>query len=666
MGGTNSYTWSLLSGSLPVGLTLNPATGAVTGTPTTGGTSNFTLEATDGAGGTGTQAESVHVASAPAITSPALSGGEVGVAYAGAPSVGGGTTPYTWSLTSGSLPAGLTLDTATGAVTGTPTASGTSTFTLESTDADGQQATQSESVTIASDPSIATTAFPHGETGVSYASTPAVSGGTAPDTWSLSSGSLPAGLILNTATGAITGTPTTGVTSPFTLEVTDADGQHAIRAESISVAEVLTLTSGSLVDGEVGVPYAVTPTVQFGLGPFAWSVTGGGLPTGLTLDPATGAVSGTPTASGTYHFTLIVTDSGQVSSTQVEAVTIAAAPTAMGGGTLNADVGVAVGDQLSTRGGTGPYVWSVASGTMPPGVVLSPTGSISGVPADPGTFTVNVMVTDSWGRVATEPLTVVVTPTSLNSRRMASTPDGSGYWLTTSEGAVTAFGDAHSYGSMAAQHLNQPIVGITATPDGEGYWLVASDGGIFAFGDARYLGSEGGYHLNRPVVGMADTPDGAGYWLVASDGGVFTFGDAGFFGSTGSWHLNQPVVGMAATPDGHGYWLVASDGGVFTFGDAGFFGSTGSWHLNQPVVGMAAASDGHGYWLVASDGGVFAFGDAPFDGSQAGHPLNSPVDSIEATQDGHGYWLVAGDGGVFAFGGATFMGSLPEGPTHSP
>ena len=124
--------------------------------------------------------------------------------------------------------------------------------------------------------------------------------------------------------------------------------------------------------------------MQFGLGPFAWSVTGGGLPAGLTLDPATGAVTGTPTASGTFHFTLIVTDSGQESRTQAETVTIAAAPTAMGGGTLNADVGVAVGDQLSTHGGTGPYVWSVASGTMPPGVVLSATGSISGVPADPG------------------------------------------------------------------------------------------------------------------------------------------------------------------------------------------------------------------------------------------------------------------------------------------
>jgi len=444
--------------------------------------------------------------------------------------------------------------------------------------------------------------------------------------------------------------------------VTDANAKAATQAESIDVIAVPLISSPVMADGEVGVPYAVHPTLEYGTGPYAWSVTGGSLPGGLTINPSTGAVTGTPTASGTFHFVLTVTDAGGETATQTESVTIAAAPTAMGGGTLDGDVGVAIGDQLSAHGGTGPFVWTVASGVMPPGVALSPTGTISGVPADAGTFVVDVMVTDSWGRDSAEALTLVVVPTSLNSRRMASTPDGKGYWIAAADGTVSAFGDAHPYGSMADKHLNQPIVGIADTPDGGGYWMVATDGGVFAFGDAPYLGSEGGHHLNQPIVGMAATPDGKGYWLVASDGGVFTFGDAGFFGSTGSWHLNQPVVGMAATPDGHGYWLVASDGGVFAFGEAPYLGSEGGHHLNQPVVGMAAAPDGHGYWLAASDGGVFAFGDAPYDGSQAGHRLNAPVNSIEATQNGQGYWLVASDGGVFTFGTAAFVGSVPEAP----
>ena len=240
---------------------------------------------------------------------------------------------------------------------------------------------------------------------------------------------------------------------------------------------------------------------------------------------------------------------------------------------------------------------------------------------------------------------------------LVRTPDGQGYWLATSNGAVFPFGDAHSYGSMAGQVLNAPIVGMAATPDGDGYWLVASDGGVFSFGDAVFHGSTGGIHLNQPIVGLATTPDGGGYWLVAADGGVFSFGDAIFHGSTGNIHLNRPIVGMARTPDGGGYWLVASDGGVFSFGDAIFHGSTGAIHLNQPVVAMAAVPGGGGYWLSASDGGIFSFGDASFHGSTGAIHLNQPIVFMSATPDGGGYWLAAADGGVFTYGDATFYGS---------
>ena len=155
-------------------------------------------------------------------------------------------------------------------------------------------------------------------------------------------------------------------------------------------------------------------------------------------------------------------------------------------------------------------------------------------------------------------------------------PDGVGYWLTRSDGGVTAFGSAGACGSMRGSPLNRPVVGQAPTPSGDGYWLVASDGGIFSFGDARFLGSTGAIRLNRPVVGMAPTPSGNGYWLVASDGGVFAFGDAPFRGSTGAIRLNRPMVGIAPSQSGNGYWLAASDGGIFAFGDAPFRGSTGS------------------------------------------------------------------------------------------
>jgi len=239
---------------------------------------------------------------------------------------------------------------------------------------------------------------------------------------------------------------------------------------------------------------------------------------------------------------------------------------------------------------------------------------------------------------------------------IASTPDGKGYWIDGSSGAVLGFGDATVPGSAGGMALAAPVVGMAATASGQGYWEVASDGGVFAFGDATFEGSAGAIHLNQPIVGMAATPDGRGYWLVATDGGVFAYGDARFFGSTGNLVLNRPVVGMAATPDGRGYWLVASDGGVFAFGDAHFAGSMGGEHLNQPVVGMSAAPGGTGYRLVASDGGIFSFG-APFFGSTGNLVLNRPIVGMADSPDGLGYWMVASDGGVFSFGDAHFFGS---------
>jgi hypothetical protein len=124
---------------------------------------------------------------------------------------------------------------------------------------------------------------------------------------------------------------------------------------------------------------------------------------------------------------------------------------------------------------------------------------------------------------------------------------------------VRSYGDARSYGSTGAIHLNQPIVGMTSTPIGRGYWLVAADGGLFSYGDARFLGSMGASHLNQPVVGMAGAPSGRGYWLVARDGGIFSFGDARFFGSFANSssdrhrHGRSRLVASAASESG-GCW----------------------------------------------------------------------------------------------------------------
>ena len=318
-------------------------------------------------------------------------------------------------------------------------------------------------------------------------------------------------------------------------------------------------------------------------------------------------------------------------------------------------VGVPYRATLDAAGGNTPYTWGISTGSLPPGLTLTTSGTISGIPIASGTYGFTVMVSAPGGPVPGGGTDLV---TSARVALVLHVAPPRGYWLVASDGGVFSFGDAAFAGSMGGQALNRPIIGVAATPDGGGYWLVASDGGVFSFGDAAFAGSMGGQALNRPIIGVAATPDGGGYWLVASDGGVFSFGDAAFAGSMGGQALNRPIIGVAATPDGGGYWLVASDGGVFSFGDAAFAGSMGGQALNRPIIGVAATPDGGGYWLVASDGGVFSFGDAAFAGSMGGQALNRPIIGVAATPDGGGYWLVASDGGVFSFGDAAFAGSM--------
>jgi len=225
---------------------------------------------------------------------------------------------------------------------------------------------------------------------------------------------------------------------------------------------------------------------------------------------------------------------------------------------------------------------------------------------------------------------------------MATTPTDLGYWILNAyTGAVTAYGDAVSYGDRTSSNgggadLWPTSIALVATPSGHGYWMLdlglSGLGSVRAFGDAVSYGDETNPATPAPhagfPVGMVATPSGLGYWIVDSDGGVFAYGDATFDGSMAGRHLAGGVVGIARTVTGNGYWLAAADGGVFAFGDADFGGSMAGTRLAGPVTGIAADPWDGGYWLGAADGGVFALGGAPFEGSMAGRPLARPVFAI--------------------------------------
>lgn len=312
-GGRAPYTWSLVGGSLPTGVTMSP-TGALAGTPTAAGNFSADVRITDASVPTHlsvTVTVSILV-SPPALglSTPQLPQGTVGQAYSATLGATGGTTPYTWSVTSGSLPAGIALSPA-GTLSGTPTTAGTSSAVVQVTDASAQHAT--ETITMVVNPSpvaVTTSVLPSASVGAAYAQTLTATGGTTPYTWSVISGTLPTGLTL-TSTGVLSGTPTTAGSSTVTVQVADATGQKATANLTLTVvASSLSITTATLPAVTSGTPYLATLTATGGTTPYTWTLTGS-LPTGLAFDTSTGQIYGlsTDTSGSPYSITIQVTDS---------------------------------------------------------------------------------------------------------------------------------------------------------------------------------------------------------------------------------------------------------------------------------------------------------------------------------------------------------------------
>lgn len=314
-GGTPPYTWSVTP-ALPADLSLNATTGAITGTPTAEGASSHTFTLRDSTLPQQVIQKSltltINAAPSPlSITTTSLPDGIVGQPYSQLLEAAGGSGARTWTIAAGTLPQNLNLDPTTGVISGTPNAAGPSSFTVRVADTGGQEATRDLSILISppTPPAITTTTLPGGTVGLAYSEDLTATGGTGTLVWSLSGGSLPASLTLSPA-GTISGTPTASGTSNFSVRVTDALAQSDTQSLSIAISEALTITTTSLPNARVGRSYNRTLQRSGGVSPFTWSVTPA-LPDGLALNPATGAITGTPELGslGTYSLTFTVEDS---------------------------------------------------------------------------------------------------------------------------------------------------------------------------------------------------------------------------------------------------------------------------------------------------------------------------------------------------------------------
>lgn len=218
-------TWSVTGpGTLSSETTTSVTYVAPTNIPSS---SSATVTATSVTNTTVTATLSISLNAVLAIATTSLPSGTLGTPYQGVISATGATGSFTWILISGTLPAGLTLTNSTTAsitVQGTPTALGTSTFTMQVTDSTGNSVSQTLSISINPKPPLAvlTHSLPAGTVGTTYSATLQATSGVTPYTWIIANGTLPAGLTLTAGSGLISGTPTTTGTSSFTVQVTDS------------------------------------------------------------------------------------------------------------------------------------------------------------------------------------------------------------------------------------------------------------------------------------------------------------------------------------------------------------------------------------------------------------------------------------------------------------
>jgi hypothetical protein len=339
-----------------------------------------------------------------AINTTTLPSGRATVPYTASLQATGGTGAYAWSVSSGSLPTGLTLATSTGAITGTPAAAATSTFTVSVSDASDatNTANRSFSIAIATAPvQITTASLPNGRVSTLYSASLQASGGGGGFAWTVTSGALPAGLSLATSTGALSGTPT--ATGTFSATITATDAADATNATTASYTIVIgaagvRITTTSLPAGRAKVYYSATESATGGSGSFTWSVTSGALPGGLTLNASTGEISGIPTTAGTYTVTIAATDAYDATDvgTMAYSIAISAAVKITSPRTLpNATRYVFYSYQVTAANVQGTPKWDLAGGSMPPGITLNAgTGVISGTCTKKGTWYFNVRVTD--------------------------------------------------------------------------------------------------------------------------------------------------------------------------------------------------------------------------------------------------------------------------------
>ncbi len=449
--------YEMTAGSLPAGLSLDPTTGRITGTPTTPGVFTLTIRGSNSANSASQTLQITVVPALPlalsyatpqvfpastaiAVQLPALTQATPGI-------------PTTYATTAGSLPAGLSLN-ADGTITGTPTTPGVYPFTVTATSGT-RNAAASATYTVTPAGSLALNyatplTFPAGTLAATQSAalvnpTPGV-----PTTFAVTAGSPPTGLSLNAGTGDITGTPTMPGVYPFTVTATNGTRTATssptytvtpAAALALSYVTPRSFTAGMGIGAQVPTLGNATPGV-----PTTYALAGGSLPSGLSLGASTGDITGTPTTPGVFTFTVTATNGGRSASASATYTVVPA-------GALTLDytspqtfpIAAPIAAQLPTVTNATPGVpttFALTAGTLPTGLTLNADGTITGTPTSAGDFPFTVTATNG-SRTATASPTYTVNPPA---------PQGSYQSVITTVGVPL---------TLTPQNLGGPITAAT-------------------------------------------------------------------------------------------------------------------------------------------------------------------------------------------------------------
>jgi large repetitive protein len=531
-GGSGHFSYQILDAATTkpsaaltaIGLALDPVSGAITGTPTKSGVSGMLIaRATDSVRGSNSDQGpfSISIADRLAISGAPAVSATVGAAYSGAFTASGGSGGNAFSIASGSLPSWLVFDTSTGSFSGTPQVSDigkVGPIQVVVSDAGGASAVSSpfeiQVVNAAMTASASMNSASKLRSGATIAGT--LSSNRSAPTWSFSQSPPTPDLALSAAGSSFSGVaPAVAAKTSFSFSATGTapDGTAQSPAMSVDVAGLFAVHGG--VAGTGGSKVALTqnasassnlaPLTDNLIGSASYALMKDGAPyalssqcPGLSFDSSSGILTGIPTAACDTGLTLTMTvvDSwdGASTTTTIPFGIVVMPPLSAPAGNFvtSATAGSPYSSgPLTVTGGSTPYTWTMASGTLPGGLTLNPsTGALAGTPNVTGTFTFAVKVTDSANPAATSAASAWQTITVADATFSASPT------------STTVHSDQPFSGSFSTT-ITSPTIGSSVSPSSWSLSLAITGGGTTWNGLAPILTTATPF----TVTWTASTPD---------------------------------------------------------------------------------------------------------------------------------------------------------------